>query len=80
MPIYAFTNDSSTRRRLMLNRHLVSHRTAFSSDPEKTLRTAFRALRQREDFASSDRVVVLSDILAGQGVDAIQVRQIDPEV
>ena len=80
VPIYAFTNDSSTRRRLMLNRHLVSHRTAFSSDPEKTLRTAFRALRQREDFASSDRVVVLSDILAGQGVDAIQVRQIDPEV
>ena len=77
VPIYAFTNDSSTRRRLMLNRHLVSHRTAFSSDPEKTLRTAFRALRQREDFAPTDRVVVLSDILAGQGVDAIQVRRIE---
>jgi pyruvate kinase len=77
VPIYAFTNDSGTRRRLMLNRHLVSHRTPFSKDPEKTLQTAFRALRQREGFAPDDSVVVLSDVLVGQGVDAIQVRRLD---
>lgn len=77
VPIYAFTNDSSTRRRLILNRHLVSHRTAFSSDPEKTLKTAFQALRQREGFEVGDQVVVLSDVLVGQGVDAIQVRTIE---
>ena len=80
VPIYAFTNDSATRRRLMLNRHLVSHRTAFSRDPEKTLRTAFRALLAREDFSRDDKVVVLSDVLLGQGVDAIQLRQVDPEL
>jgi pyruvate kinase len=74
VPIFAFTNDSSTRRRLMLNRHLVSHRTAFSQDPEKTLQTAFAALRQREGLAPGDQVVVLSDVLLGQGIDAIQVR------
>jgi pyruvate kinase len=74
VPIYAFTNDSGTRRRLMLNRHLLAHRTAFSSDPEKTLQTAFRTLIQREGFAPTDRVVVLSDVLVGQGIDAIQVR------
>lgn len=74
MPIYAFTNDSGTRRRLMLNRHLLAHRTAFSSDPEKTLQTAFRTLIQREGFSPEDQVVVLSDVLVGQGIDAIQVR------
>jgi pyruvate kinase len=76
VPIYAFTNDSGTRRRLILNRHLVSHRTPFSQDPEKTLETAFRALKQREGFVVGDQVVVLSDVLVGQGVDAIQVRSI----
>ena len=45
--IYAFTNDSQTRRRLMLNRNLSPFRTAFSSDPEKTLQTTFSVLRIR---------------------------------
>lgn len=76
VPIFAFTNDSGTRRRLMLNRHLVSLRTPFSRDPEKTLQTAFRALRAREGFGPEDQVVVLSDVLVGSGVDAIQVRAV----
>ncbi len=76
VPIYAFSNDSSTRRRLMLNRHLVCHRTSFSQDPEKTLQTAMTVLKQREGFAPGDQVVVLSDVLAAQEVTAIQVRRI----
>ena len=74
--IYAFSNDSQTRRRLMLNRNLVSHRTAFSNDPEKTLRAAFKVLIEREQFEASQKVVVISDILGGAGIEAIQVRQI----
>lgn len=74
VPIYAFSNDSGTRRRLMLNRHLVAHRVPFSRDPEKTLQTAMQILRQREGFEHGDQVVVLSDVLVAQGVDAIQVR------
>ena len=35
VPVYAFTNHSQTRRRLAMNRAVLSHRTAFSSDPEK---------------------------------------------
>ncbi len=77
VPIYAFSNDSGTRRRLMLNRHLVAHRTPFSRDPEKTLQVAMDILRQREGFRSGDQVVVLSDVLVAQGVDAIQVRTLD---
>ena len=72
--IYAFSNDSQTRRRLMLNRNLASHRTPFSNDPEKTLRSAFRVLIERESFSAGDKVVVISDILAGAGIEAIQIR------
>ena len=76
--IFAFTNDSQTRRRLMLNRNLTPYRVAFSSDPEKTLQTAFDLLRHRAGLQTEDKVVVISDVLAGSGagVDAIQIRQI----
>ena len=76
VPVFAFTNLSQTRRRLMLNRGVFAHRTAFSSDPEKTLQTAFRVLRERENIASDARVVVISDVLAESTVDAIQLRTI----
>ncbi len=74
VPIFAFTNNSQTRRRLMLNRGLYAHRTAFSSDPEKTICTALRVLREREGIGAEERLVVISDVLAEQTVDAIQLR------
>ena len=74
--IYAFTNDSRTRRRLMLNRNLSPFRSDFSNDPEKTLQTAFDALKMRASMAPGDKVVVISDVLAGVGIEAIQIREI----
>jgi pyruvate kinase len=74
--IYAFTNDSQTRRRLIINRNVSSFRTAFSSDPEKTLQTAFDVLKLRADFEPDDKVVVISDVLAGAGIEAIQIRHL----
>ena len=74
--IYAFTNDSRTRRRLMLNRNLSPFRSDFSNDPEKTLQTAFDALKMRASLAPGDKVVVISDVLAGVGIEAIQIREI----
>ena len=74
--IYAFTNDSQTRRRLVLNRNLSPYRTAFSRDPEKTLQTAFEVLLERAGLKKADKVVVISDALAGTGIEAIQIRQL----
>ncbi|MCB1644248.1 MAG: pyruvate kinase [Pseudomonadales bacterium] len=74
--IYAFTNDSQTRRRLTLNRNLSAYRTAFSNDPEKTLHTAFDVLKDRAGLNAGDKVVVISDVLAGFGVEAIQIRSL----
>ena len=76
VPIFAFTNLSQTRRRLMLNRGVYAHRTAFSSDPEKTIRTALKVLREREGVAADGRVVVVSDALAETTIDSIQLRQV----
>ncbi len=75
-PIFAFTNDSQTRRRLALNRSLYGHRIAFSSDPEKTLQRAFDVLRKREGIALDAKLVVISDVLANQPTEAIQIRRL----
>jgi len=75
--IYAFTNDNRTRRQLFLNRGVFAHRIEFSKDPEKTIQNAFVSLQKREGFQSGDRVVVVSDIIAGSGIDAIQIRIIN---
>ncbi|OUR99108.1 pyruvate kinase [Gammaproteobacteria bacterium 42_54_T18] len=75
-PIYAFTNDSRTRRVLALNRNVIANRLTFSSEPEKTLHNAFLALKAREGLESGDKVVVISDVIADTGVDAIQIRSL----
>ena len=74
--IYAFTNMSQPRRTMMLNRGVFSFRIDFSSDPEKTLQTAFRILKEREQFRVGDKLVIISDVLAEQRVDSIQIRDI----
>ena len=74
--IYGFSNESRTRRQLALCRGVYAHRIHFSHEPEKTLATAFRTLLEKEDFFPGDSVVVISDVLAGTGTDAIQVRQV----
>jgi pyruvate kinase len=74
--IYAFTNGSQTRRTMTLNRGVFPFRIDFSSDPEKTLQTAFRILKDREHFQSGEKVVIISDVLAQERVDSIQIRTI----
>jgi len=73
--IYAFTNVSQARRTMMMGRGILPFRIAFSQDPEKTLQTAFNVLKEKEGFKSEEKIVVISDVLAGLGkIDAIQIR------
>ena len=67
--IYAFTNMSQSRRTMTLNRGVFPFRINFSSDPEKTLQTAFRILKNREHVQMGEKVVIISDVLAQQRVD-----------
>ncbi|MBP8924667.1 MAG: pyruvate kinase [Pseudomonadales bacterium] len=74
--VFAFSNDSRTRRQLALNRGVYAFRSNFSNNPEKTLANAFAILIEREGFMAGDKVVVISDILEGAGVEAIHVREV----
>ena len=74
--ICAFTNESRTRRQLVMNRNVLSYQIEFSQDSEKTLATAAAIMIQRNEFSPDDRVVVISDALAGSGFEAIQIRLI----
>lgn len=75
VPIFAFTNDSQTRRRLAMNRSVYAHRIAFSSDPEKTLQRAFEVLK-KEGVDLDAKLVLISDVLADQPTEAIQIRRL----
>jgi pyruvate kinase len=73
--IYAFTNMSTTRRKLWLLRSVVPFKMDFSSDPEKTIRAAFERLRLRNRVLPGDPVVVVSDIPAGgESITSVQIR------
>lgn len=73
--IYAFTNMSSTRRKLWLNRSVVPYLLDFSRNPEKTIRMAFERLRERNRVVAGENIVVVSDFEAGhERITGIQVR------
>jgi pyruvate kinase len=74
--IYAFTNMSTTRRKLWLTRSVVPFRMNLSSDPEKTIVNALAKLRERAVIAAGEPVVVVSDVATATGdlVTSIQVR------
>ncbi|MGE3971628.1 MAG: pyruvate kinase alpha/beta domain-containing protein [Porticoccaceae bacterium] len=72
--ICAFTFDERTRRQLVLNRNVLSYRIPHHDDPETILAAAAAILIERKEFSASDKMVVLSDILAGAGLGAVQIR------
>ena len=77
-PIFAFTNMSTVRRKMLLYRGVYPFRIDFSKDPEKTIQNAFNILLKRKILPINSTVVVVSDILAGENlVDAIQVRRLE---
>ena len=73
--IYAFTNMSTTRRKLWINRGVVPFRMDFSKDPAKTITKALDRLREREVVEKGEPIVVVSDVATSTGdlVTSIQV-------
>ena len=74
--IYAFTNMSTTRRKLWLSRSVIPFRMNLSRDPEKTIVNALAKLRERDVIEPGEPVVVVSDVATATGdlVTSIQVR------
>ena len=78
VPIFAFSNESHTRRRLALNRGVYAYRIDFSSDPEKTIQRCLDLLLRRERLPANASMVVVSDA-AGGGKASVQIRQLRSE-
>lgn len=74
--ICAFTNNSGTRRQLVLNRNVLSYQIEIGDDSEKTLAEAAAIMIKRDEFSPDDQVVVISDALAGSGFEALEIRKI----
>lgn len=74
--VYAFTNMSSTRRKLWLNRSVVPFVIDFSKQPDKTIATALDKLAQRNRLLPGDAVIVVSDVPAGKAtIPSIHIRR-----
>ncbi|HVW26318.1 MAG TPA: pyruvate kinase [Polyangiaceae bacterium] len=74
--IYAFTNMSSVRRKLWLNRSVVPFVIDFSKNAEKTIQTALEKLAQRNRVMPGDPVVVITDVMGmSVSIPSIQVRR-----
>ena len=74
--ICAFTNNSSTRRQLVINRNVLSYQIEIGDDSEQTLAAAAAIMVKRDEFSPDDQVVVISDALEGSGFEALQIRKI----
>lgn len=62
-PIFAFTTDTSVRRRLNLQWGLIPFRLGFSDDMESNLNKTFSLLKARGMIKSGDLVIAVSDML-----------------
>ena len=74
VPIFAFTNQEKTLRKLALNRAVSAYRIPFSADSEKMLARAFKMLANEAHMELNSKLVVVSDVLVNQPTEAIQVR------
>ncbi|ADH85946.1 pyruvate kinase [Desulfurivibrio alkaliphilus] len=76
-PIFAFTNTTHVRRRLGIYWGVQAFVVALSSDPEVTIQRAIEQLLRKGVVRSGEKIIVLSDILAGgKFVETVQVRVI----
>lgn len=74
--IFAFSSDANTCQQLALNYGTRAYQIGSYEDAELTVAEAFAHLRDAGLLTAGEKVVVLSDILAADGVDAVLVRQI----
>lgn len=74
-PIFAFTNTTHVRRRLGIYWGVHALLVKLSSDPEVSIQRAIEQLLKKALVKPGDRIIVLSDILAGgKFVETVQVR------
>src|SRR5437588_1195706 len=73
--IFAFTPSEEVRRRLSISWGVCPARIDFSDDPNTTIETAAKYLRDQKLTLPGDNLVIISDVRAQHGlVDCVQLR------
>ena len=74
-PIFAFTPSEEVRRQLSISWGAYPVRIEFTEDPNATIESAERFLRDHKLTQPGDNLVVISDVRAGQAlIDCVQLR------
>ena len=77
-PIFAFVPTIEVCRKMTLNWGTYPLLLAFDPNPNRTIGAAERVLLDRGLVKSGDRLVIISDLLAGEKLfDSIQVRIVE---
>jgi pyruvate kinase len=74
-PIFAFAPSEEVRRQVALCWGVCPARIEFSDDPNRTIETAEKFLRDQKLTAPGDNLVIISDIISeGSRFDCVQLR------
>ena len=75
--IYSFTKSKSVLSSMTLYRGVHPLLMEFQKNPEDTIQDALRILLEKEGFESAEKVVVLANIITGEGFcTSLQIRSI----
>ena len=78
IPIYAFTDNKSVFRQLLLPWGVEPFLMPFSDDPEQTIVDALSCLKRQQWCSKGTCLVVITNVLARDKViDTLQLREID---
>ena len=77
LDIFSFTNSINVLTSMALYRGVFPFLMEFQINPEETIQDALKILSKRKGFVSNEKVVVLANILTGEGYStSLQVRSI----
>ena len=75
--IYSFTNSKNVLTSMALYRGVFPFLMKFRVNPEETIQDALMILSEKKGFLSKEKVVVLANILTGEGYStSLQIRTI----
>ena len=75
--LYSFTYNSKVFSSMTLYRGVYPILMEFSKNPEDTIQNALRILKEKEGFAAEEQIVVLANLITGEGYcTSLQVRSI----
>ena len=79
VPVYAFTDNNDVFSQLLIMRGIEPFFMEFdSTDPERTIQNAFKALEARNWAKKGASMVVITNVIAGEKIiDTIQLREVE---